>query len=244
VKELDEQMSAAKASEDAGLRVTYEYSLVWDTLGWIYFQQGDAKRAESLVRAAWLLGEDSLVGEHLGEIYEKEGKIQQAVRSYEFALSVSRYPSFTPAAHVPDSMKQYKAQAEEITARYEKLTGKKPTIGIRRLPNGQWSQTPAEQLRHTREVTVTNDTKISGYGQFIVVLDKGKTESAHYLNGDEVLKPLAIKLAAAHYPLELPSGSEASLTVRVNVSCHAANPCTAELSGATSPGRQFAAPAY
>lgn len=92
---------------------------------------------------------------------------------------------------------------EKITARYEKLTGKKPTTEIRRLPNGESTHTPAEQLRHSREVKVSNESKLSGSAQFTLELKPDKT-SVSYANGDDALKPLARKLEAAHYPLEFP----------------------------------------
>jgi tetratricopeptide (TPR) repeat protein len=54
----------------------------WDTVGWIYFKNGDAATAEKYVLAAWTLGQSREAGEHLGEIYEKLGKRQDAMRYY------------------------------------------------------------------------------------------------------------------------------------------------------------------
>ncbi len=59
VDEIEDRSRGAESSEQVGQDVTYRYGLIWDTLGWVYFQQGDARRAESLVRAAWLLGEET-----------------------------------------------------------------------------------------------------------------------------------------------------------------------------------------
>jgi tetratricopeptide (TPR) repeat protein len=61
-------------ASETGAGVTYQLSLVWDSVGWAYFQGGDTNRSEGFVRSAWLLGQDAVVGEHLGEIYEKQGK--------------------------------------------------------------------------------------------------------------------------------------------------------------------------
>ena len=47
----------------------------WDTLGWIDFKENKLPEAESYVRSAWLLRVgDPEAGEHLGKIYEAEGK--------------------------------------------------------------------------------------------------------------------------------------------------------------------------
>lgn len=86
--EVDDQVQKAQATDELGMRVTYLYSLVWDTLGWIYFQRGDVKRAEELIRPAWLLGEKGDVAEHLAEIYQRQAKTQQAAREYEYALAL------------------------------------------------------------------------------------------------------------------------------------------------------------
>jgi len=105
VDEIEDRSRGAESFDQVGLDLTYRYGLIWDTLGWVYFRQGDRKRAESLVRASWFLGEDSLVAEHLGEIYAKEGKIQEAARAYEYALAVASVP---PVA-LTDAQKAYTA---------------------------------------------------------------------------------------------------------------------------------------
>jgi tetratricopeptide (TPR) repeat protein/transglutaminase-like putative cysteine protease len=246
VELLDKQIQEAESSQElratyheTGLRVTYQLSLTWDTLGWVYFQQGDAKRAESFVRPAWLLGEESVVAEHLGEIYEKEGKTQQAARVYSYALAVSSVPAVTFGVQ-PDAIKAYKERNDEIKARYKKLTGRDPSLyEIRRLPNGEWTQTPAEELRHLREAKLANEHKLSGSAQFIVTFKPGKVESAEYDTGDDELRPLADKLKAVRYPLEFPPDSRASLVVRVQVSCKPTAACVATLVNPVAAGPQF-----
>jgi hypothetical protein len=99
---------------------------------------------------------------------------------------------------------------------------------IRRLPNGEWTQAPAEQLRHSREVKVSNPGKLSGKAQFIVEIKPGKVDSAHYLSSDDTLEPLEDKLVEAHYPLEFPPDSGAILVLRIEVH-RPVTPCIAAL---------------
>jgi tetratricopeptide (TPR) repeat protein len=40
----------------------------WDTLGWVYFSEGNLDKAEKYVAAAWGLGQHGEVGDHLGQI--------------------------------------------------------------------------------------------------------------------------------------------------------------------------------
>ncbi len=59
----------------------------WDTLGWVYFSEGNLDKAEKYVSAAWGLGQHGEVGDHLAQIYEKEGKKDRALQTYELSLS-------------------------------------------------------------------------------------------------------------------------------------------------------------
>ena len=59
----------------------------WDTLGWVYFSKGNLDMAEKYVAAAWGLGQHGEVGDHLGQIYEKEGKKDRALQTYELAAT-------------------------------------------------------------------------------------------------------------------------------------------------------------
>ena len=61
--------------------------LTWDTMGWVHFKAGDLPVAEKYVHAAWILGQQREVGEHMGEIYEKMGRPRLAMRFY--AMSVN-----------------------------------------------------------------------------------------------------------------------------------------------------------
>jgi len=239
IKKLEEQGQSAN-SNDARLGVTYELSLTWDTLGWVYFQQGDMKRAESLIRPAWLLGENELVGEHLGEIYEKEGRAKEAARMYQLSLAAmspphGRMEGFSPT----DRIKEYDKRTAEVTARYVKLTGKKPTNEIRRLPNGQWTLNSEEQLQRQHEVKFANERKFAGKAQFIVTLKPDKIESVEYASGDNDLKPLAAKLKEAHFALEFPLDSTAILTLKADVRCWARSGCTATLADPAPPMLAF-----
>ena len=220
IAKLEEEAQASESAPDVGMRVTYQFSLVWDTLGWVYYQQGNAQKAEGLVRAAWLLGEDSdVMAEHLGEIYEKEGKTQQAAKMYLNAMAVSSDP-MSPLGVPQNELEAYKKRTNELAARYKKVTGKEPGLTeVRRLPNGRWTLTPAEELRHSREVKVSNEGKLSGAAAFAVEFKPTGVDSADYLSGDETLKPLSDKLTDANYPLEFPPESGAILVVRVEVKC-------------------------
>jgi len=59
----------------------------WDTMGWIYYARGELPKAERYVRAAWLLSNQSEIGEHLGQIQQQLGRPADAIHTYALALS-------------------------------------------------------------------------------------------------------------------------------------------------------------
>jgi tetratricopeptide (TPR) repeat protein len=226
--EVDDQVQKAQATDEAGMRVTYLYSLVWDTLGWIYSQQGNVKRAEELIRPAWLLGEQEVVAEHLAEIYQKQGKAQLAAREYEYALDLLSH--FSLSGDVVWSTAEYHNRENQLKARYKKLTGKEPELNTTwRLPNNEWTETTAQRLAHSRQVKVANEAKLNGSANFVIRIRPSKVESAHYVSGDGALARLGNKLVEQHYPIEFPPNSDAILVLRLNVDCHPTSPCIATL---------------
>jgi tetratricopeptide (TPR) repeat protein len=240
MKELDARSIDDVAAIDTGTKVTYEISLVWDTLGWVYFQSGDTNRSESFVRAAWLLGQESIVGEHLGEIYEKQGKSKEAAHVYELALAAQGSPGFgTPGVAIAYSglptnpsfdTSAYDEQRNKILVRYKKLMGRSPALNeTRRLPNGEWTKTPAEQLSQMRATKLGKQPDLSGSAEFAIVFAPERVESAEYVSGKESLQSLTEKLKAAHYQVEFPVGSKAKILRRAELSCTPSAGCIAVL---------------
>jgi tetratricopeptide (TPR) repeat protein/transglutaminase-like putative cysteine protease len=236
LEEIEDRSIHYLGASETAAGVAYQLSLIWDTVGWAYFQSGDTNRSEGFVRSAWLLGQDAVVGEHLGEIYEKQGKNKAAAKVYELALAaveaappVFRRSNFGlpfPAA----DMSRRDTLTKEITARYQKLTGKKPSIRESlRLPNGEWTKTAAEQLTQLRTASLGKLAGVSGSAEFTIVFMPGKTESVEYASGDKSLEPLMEKIKAHPFQVEFPVGSEAKLFRRAQVGCYPTSGCTAVL---------------
>jgi tetratricopeptide (TPR) repeat protein/transglutaminase-like putative cysteine protease len=237
-KELERRSINDTAATDTGTRVTSQLAMVWDTVGWVYFQNGDLSRAESFVRAAWLLGQYPVVGEHLGEIYEKEGKNKEAAHLYELALAaqlmvpmqvagITTTQSGSQGAAPKDPSQQL---TEEITSRYQKLTGKKPELNTTwRLPNGEWTKTASEQLSEMRTAKFGKQPKLSGSAEFTIVFSPGRVESVDYVNGEEALQDLTDQLKAAHFQVEFPAGSQGKILRRAELSCSSISGCVAVL---------------
>ena len=239
LKQLDARSADDVVALDTGTQVTYQLSLVWDTLGWVYFQSGDTSRSESFVNASWVLGQDAIVGEHLGEIYEKEGKSKEAAHVYELALAAAGTPLYglsgTPPPYpgmpvASSAVIGRQDLATKIATRYQKLTGKKPAVNETwRLPNGEWTKSASEQLTQMRTAKFGKQPSLSGSAEFAIVFAAGKVESVEFVSGEESLKALTEKIKAAHFQLEFPAGSQAKLLRRAELSCFPISGCMAVL---------------
>ena len=72
-----------------------DLSAFWDTLGWVYFQQGKLAEAEPLIESAWRLNETSDAGDHLGQVYEARTEKDLAIHAYEQSIAAGAAPAET-----------------------------------------------------------------------------------------------------------------------------------------------------
>jgi tetratricopeptide (TPR) repeat protein/transglutaminase-like putative cysteine protease len=52
----------------------------WDTLGWVYFRLGQFDKAENYLRPAWMMTQDSVIADHLQQVYDKQKKKRKVAR--------------------------------------------------------------------------------------------------------------------------------------------------------------------
>ena len=176
----------------------------WDTLGWVFFAQGNLDRAEKYIEAAWQLTQHGEVGDHLGQIYEKRGRPQDAARQYALALAASR--------PVPETRKRLAA-----------LLGNEKQVDER-------VNAVREELVQQRIVKLGKLLKASANAEFFVLFAPGsasaagvstKVEDLKFVSGDEQLRPLAAALRSARYPVLFPDDTPTRLVRRGVLSCSA-----------------------
>jgi predicted Zn-dependent protease len=194
-------------SETAPLVYTWQVAAGWDTTGWIYFRMGKYQEALDYLHPAWLLGQSSEVGDHLGQTYQKLGRSNEAQHTYELALSQA------PLGKIRDDLKKH----------YKQLTGKEPADGYttHRLPNGSWSMTPGEELSRMRTTKLPDTSPHSGSATFAISFAFGKVEEVAYLEGSDQLKAMGEKLKTAKFEVSSPKdGVPMRLVRRGILSCH------------------------
>ena len=169
---------------------------VWDTMGWIYYREGKLPEAENYVNAAWTVTQHSEVGDHLGQIYEKQGNLAAAAKTWNLAISAE---TLSPDPSGTDAMR------ESLT----KLTAKGISPG---------DKPASEELTEMRTVSIPGQWK-SGAADFFVLISADKTEDAQFIGGDEFLKDASPELLKTKFPGQLPKGSKAKIVRRGTLSC-------------------------
>jgi tetratricopeptide (TPR) repeat protein/transglutaminase-like putative cysteine protease len=195
------------------LACTRKISAYWDTLGWVYFRLGRLDEAESYLRAAWLLSQTAIVGDHLGQTYEQQKQTEKAIHTYRLVLA-------TPEAHSSD------AAWEETRHRLEHLTSAKAP-GRMELLHIDPSTSELSQLRSAKLKRLVPG---SASAEFFLVFGLGpEIEEVHFVSGSEKLKSAEQVLKQAKFQVAFPAGSYARLVRRAMVVCSAVTGCEAVL---------------
>ncbi len=169
----------------------------WDTLGWIEFDEGNLDKAEKYIAAAWALGHHGEVGDHLGQIYEKRGDKDRAVRTYALSMNGLRPTPETRSRLA--TLAGGDAKADAVVAKYKDELDHLSTVDL-----GKASQT--------------------GNADFFVLLSGGsgsiaKVDAVKFVSGDEKLKSFTDALRAADYHLTFPDGTPVKVLRRGTLSC-------------------------
>src|SRR5262252_8287446 len=169
----------------------------WDTLGWVQFGEGHLDKAEKYIAAAWNLGHHGEVGDHLGQIYEKRGQKDLALRIY--ALSMNGLRPIPETKGRLASLAGGDAKADAVVARYK------------------------EELEHLRTIDL-GKAKETGNADFFILLsggagEKAKVDAVRWVSGDEKLKSYTDALRTADYRLTFPDDTPVKILRRGTLSC-------------------------
>lgn len=177
----------------------------WDTLGWVHFAEGDLDKAEKYVGAAWALGHHGEVGDHLGQIYEKRGDKDRALRTYALSMNGLRPAPETRGRLV--TLAGGDAKADAMAAKYR------------------------DDLQHLRTIDL-GKAKETGNADFFILLSGGagsvaKVDGVKFVSGAEKLKSYSEALRTADYHLTFPDDTPLKVLRRGILSCStAAGNCT------------------
>lgn len=173
----------------------------WDTLGWVYFQNNQLDKAKRYIEAAWLLDQHSEIGDHLGQLYERLGRRQDAIHFYAMAV--------TAAHKVPESEQHLKSllpDSKQSESAEEKARGEMESLRSVRVP---WSGSKSAKadffLTFTAPTTPENKPL--------------KPDQVKFVSGDESLRNYTNQLQAASFQIEFPDDTPIKLVRRGVLSC-------------------------
>ncbi len=93
-----------------------------DSLGWVYFKLGQYPLAEeNLLKASERESTDPTVHDHLGELYEKTGRLKQAVSQWD--QSLAQYAKTIPADADPGDVNKVQRKLESAKVKLAKESG-------------------------------------------------------------------------------------------------------------------------
>jgi tetratricopeptide (TPR) repeat protein len=182
---------------DRDLLIPSSLDANWDTLGWVYFARGNMEKAQRYVKSAWVLGQHGEVGDHLAQIYQKEGHKDDAVRIYAQSLSGLR-------------------PANETRTRLAALVGGdtkvQPVVDQHRV-----------ELQQSRTLKLGKIAPVTGTADFFVLITSApggaKIEAAKFISGEDKLKPLTDNLRSAKVDFTFPDDVPAKILRRGTLTC-------------------------
>jgi tetratricopeptide (TPR) repeat protein len=96
-----------------------------DSLGWIYFKMGQYALSEANLRkASERIGQDPQVHDHLGELYEKTGRLKLAAGQWE--QSLHEYARTVPADAEPGDVSKVQKKLDSARVKLAKEEGASP----------------------------------------------------------------------------------------------------------------------
>ncbi len=183
------------------LRFTRSLPAYWDSLGWVYFRMGDYEKAEKYLKAGWLLSQDWAEGDHLGQLYEKQHKREQAVHMYRLALAASK--QYDDTKNTEDRLDRLQEEAKPTPA-----TGAKG------------------ELSDTRTFAVERITKETSNADYLMLIGPAsKVEDVKFVSGSEELKSADKALRTIDFKFPFPDGGPSRIVRRGILSCYPVTGC-------------------
>ena len=184
------------------LNLVASIAAYWDTLGWVHFQKGNLDLAEKYIASAWFLGQHSEVGYHLGQIYEKRGKNEDAIGLYAAAVVGER-----PVPEPLESLIRFvgKARSEELVKQYSVGKGDLRTVKLGPLARGVKGPTTEAKLFIAL---------VPGPGR------KAQIADVKFIDGDEKLRPVSAALKGIAFDFVFPDDSTTKVIRRGTFLCN------------------------
>jgi tetratricopeptide (TPR) repeat protein/transglutaminase-like putative cysteine protease len=168
---------------------------VWDTKGWVEFKRGNIDAAEKYIRAAWESNGNGSISEHLGEIAEKRGNKDDAIRFYVYALTGQ-----SPSVEARSCLAAL-GVTSDLDARIEKAR-----VEL--------------QAQRARKLSATG----KGTGDFFVLASPAGNDQVRFVSGDAEIKAMTDAVKGANLAILFPTNASVRALRRGVMKCGAPAP--------------------
>ena len=202
VRDIELELSQVKMPLDslAIMRGSFLAGL-WDTLGWVKFQEGDLEAAKKYVSAGAQFVADSGGSEHLGEIYEALGRRDDAAEAYAEALALA-----PPGRDWNDDEKKARQQLAKL-------------LGGESLIEERVKQARVN-MEGRRSVPILNPSLAVGMVQYVVIIGPGsKVMDMEAVSPDDPLSGLKDAVRSVKVPQAFPDDTTQKLPRTATLSC-------------------------
>jgi len=192
------------------LAYTPALAAYWDSLGWVYFRMGNLASAEKYLRSAWVLSQSTTIGDHLGQVYEKQHRKDAAVHIYRLAL----YRSSLRQRAIPSE------EEKETRSRLEHLSP-----GSAGEPHNMVAT--SDEINRMRTFKLPRLVPKSASAEFFLLLaPASKVDDVKFISGSKELESSAKALRAIDFKPAFPDDGPARLLRRGILSCYEYSGCT------------------
>ncbi len=164
---------------------------VWDTKGWVLYKTGDLDKAEAYILPAWQGTQTGAIAEHLGDIADKQGQRDQAVKWYALSLLGN-----SPSTTARDKLQKLGVSGGALESLISKAAKERVS-------------------ERTQKLNVVQ----SGTADFFLLVSPGKVEDVKFINGEESLRTFTDMLKSLNVPMQFPPSSKVHVVRRVRVTC-------------------------
>ena len=172
---------------------------VWDRMSWAAFKANDLPLAEGYAKSAWMLAQEPSTGDHLGQIYEKEGKAALALDAYKMAKARG-YP--------------------QVIGIDDRINALEKRIGRA----GSKSDNSTAQLLNLRIVHLARVKPLSASADFLVLFVGGTVSDVKMLGGDPKLEPYENLLKQVKFNVAFPDKGPEHIVRQGILSCSVYDP--------------------
>ena len=191
----------------------------WDTLGWVAFKQGNNEKAIKYIKASWMLDQSGEVGDHMAQIFQKQGKKDEALKLFAQAASAQRPPPenagrLAVAAGIVADPEKFDAKDKDMKTKWDSIVAK-------------YKQSIVEE----RTIKLPSIVQKKAEADFFILLSQpGKVDAVKFISGSDLLKTSArTALLGADYGEIFPDATPTRIIRRVAVRCTDKGECSMEL---------------